>query len=285
MRCDCQLGRFDCEEKVRRFLGVHRESAGADLAARDELIERMGPLIERAINRRLQGNWRKYQADAIQNTYAKLCNPQKIQTWLDRQDRQAGAPFCHWVAVVAFHEAINVTPPPPPPPPGPRPPGDDPMLESERREQATKLRDTIRAALREFPLEWGLAYYMKCSYLKPRISDIASAVGIAEETVHWRVREMNKRIRSRYAEPIPPEVGNVAFPGTRHPVEDFDRLEPAKRKRLNEQINQLLAARSIQEQFALYARYSPLALGVDAIAVQVGGDSETVRKWLRQIET
>ena len=70
----------------------------------DELIEKMRPLIWGVVNRRCQG--RQDREDAFQNVVAVLCRPDKIRTWFNRQQRGDGAPFCHWVAVVAVHVVV-----------------------------------------------------------------------------------------------------------------------------------------------------------------------------------
>ena len=104
MICECQRNIFNCEENVRRFLGVGRHDGSMDLAARDELIEKMTPLIERIVSSKLQGKWRQDRASVVQETFLKLCDPAKIRTWLESPKRTW---FCHWVVVVAYHTAID----------------------------------------------------------------------------------------------------------------------------------------------------------------------------------
>lgn len=285
MICDCQLGHFNCETRVRCFLEGNRDSSGTAL---DELIEKVRPLIWGVVNRRLRSTqWWQDRGDVVQEVIAKLCNPSKIRTWLNEQERGRGAPFCHWVAPVAVNcvnDWLKKQRPVSSFPPG--------FEEQDRvasqdglTEQAARLRQTIRSVLAEFELEWRLVYCMKFSYFEPAIADIADAQDIANETVHFRVKRIHKSIAARYSEPISPELARVALTGTRHPVEGFEQLQKPEKTRLNASIIQLLKDRPAKEQFAFYARYSPLALNHDTIAEQVGEERGTVCAWLRRIES
>ena len=71
----------------------------------------------------------------------------------------------------------------------------------------------------------------------------------------------------------------MALTGIRHPVEGFERLEKPEKSRLNASIIQLLTDCPVKEQFAFYAKYSPLALDLDVIAEQVGEERNTVCDW------
>ena len=99
MLCECQRNIFNCEENVQRFLGVGQHDGSMDLAARDELIANLTPLIERIVSSKLQGKWRQDRPSVVQETFLKLCDPAKLRTWLESPKRTW---FCHWVVVVAY---------------------------------------------------------------------------------------------------------------------------------------------------------------------------------------
>ena len=101
MICDCQRNLFDCEEKVRLFSG---KAGSLNLAAHDELIARMTPLVEKMVGSKLQGKWRQDRANVVQDTFLKLCDPAKLRTWLESPRRTW---FCHWAVVVAHHCSVN----------------------------------------------------------------------------------------------------------------------------------------------------------------------------------
>ena len=281
MLCDCQRGEFNCEENVRRFLGVGRHNGLTDLAARDELMEKMAPLVERIVHSKLQGWRRQDRDDVVQETFLKLCDPAKLRTWLESPRRSW---FCHWVAVVAARTVIDrfrsfgSPPPPSPPPPGP-------FDDGEFEGQAEQLRKCIIATLGEFELEWQLGFAMRWSYLEPCISDIARAAKVSEETVYYRHRKIKERIANRCSPLLSSEVAEVELPGTRHPVKGYERLERSKQDEVNDAIRTMVAARPIREQFAFYIKYSPLAASVDELAAQLQEDKETVHGWLADIET
>jgi len=284
MTCDCQRDIFNCEENVRRFLGVGRRDGSMDLSARDELMEKVTPLVERIVNRKFQGIWRQDRENVAQEVFLKLCDPAKLRTWLESPRRTW---FCHWAAVVASHTAIEWirrsgaasvgcvdalagTS------------GSDTAL--DLREQAEALRATIIVALSEFDLEWRLVFYMKYSYLKPCISDIARGAGMAEETVFFRLRKIKEALRQRCESLISPAVAKVALAGTRHPVDWFDRLESAQRDQINRDSIAILASCPIKQQLAFHMKYSPPAVAADVIAAQVGEEEGTVLNWLVGIE-
>ena len=284
MTCECQRNIFTCEENVRRFLGVGRRDGSMDLAARDELMENMTPLIERVVGSKLQGKWRQDRASVVQETFLKLCDPAKIRTWMESPKRTW---FCHWVVVVAYHTAIDwirhsdsaslgavdVLPA-----------ATSPQMPHGLEEQAEELRQAIIAALSEFELEWQLVFCMKFSYLEPCVSEIARAVKVAEETVFFRLRKIKERVACRCASLLSPAVAKVALVGTCHPVDGFDRLERDRRDRINDAIITMLIARPLKEQLAFYMKYSPLAASLDVLAARVREDKNTVRGWLANIE-
>lgn len=289
MKCDCQRGLFDCEDRVRRFLRTSGESDNDGRAALDELIENINPLVERTVSLKLRGNrWRQHRADAVQETIAKLCDPERLGSWLGSPRRSW---FCHWAVVVASRCAIDVF----------RgrsrsrevgvAPIDladklaNPTETVEAREQAAKLREAINATLLEFDLEWRLVFCMKFSYMAPDISTTAHAAAISEEAVFFRRRKMRERIACRCTALLSPDVLKIALVGTRHPVERFEHLEKADQDQVNSGINKLLGARPLKEQFAFYMKYSPLAPDVDSIADQIGEDRDEVCRWLERIET
>ena len=177
MICDCQRNILNCEENVRRFLGVGRQDGSIDLAARDELIENMTPLIERIIASKLQNQWRQDRANVVQETYLKLCDPAKVRTWLESSKRTW---FCHWVAVVAYNTAIDwirrsdaVSLGKADALPG----ATNSQTARDLQEQAEELRRAIIAATSEFELEWQLVFCMKFSYFEPSVADIAARSG------------------------------------------------------------------------------------------------------------
>lgn len=283
MKCDCQSELFDCEDKVRRFLRASGENSSDGRVALDELIEKVTPLVERTANLKLQGNpWRQRRGDAIQNTLVKLCTPEKLATWWENPRRSW---FCHWAYVVAYHcaiDAIHDTS-------SSQEPSDieaNPTVTVDVREQAKRLREAINTTLVEFDLEWRLVFCMKFSYVAPDISTIAREAKIAKETVFFRLRKMKERIAERCDALLSPEVLKIVLVGVRHPVEEFERLEKkAERDRVNSRINELLGAHPMEEQFAFYAKYSPLSPSIDSIANQLGQDRNIVGRWLEQIET
>lgn len=228
MNCDCQLDRFDCEARVRRFLGCDAEKGRGAL---DELIAQVRPLICGVVNKKLFGTpWWQDRGDVVQEVVAVLCTPRKVQTWLDKQDRGDGAPFCHWVAPVAVNCVNNwirahLPPDPPPPSSSGRYDGEvTPNKLGDDEEQAKALRQTIIATLREFPWDWQLVFCMKCSYVEPTLAEIEHAAGLKESTIFFRFKKMCLRIRCRYARPISNELGKISLVGVRHPVATFDRL-------------------------------------------------------------
>jgi DNA-directed RNA polymerase specialized sigma24 family protein len=284
MICDCQLNLFNCEEKVRRFLGAGRPDGSMDLAARDELIEKMTPLVERIVASKLQGRWRQDRACAVQDTFLKLCDPAKLRTWLENPKRTW---FCHWVAVVASHAAIDWVRRPDSASVGGvdiLPGAASTHASVELQELAERLRTEIIAGLFEFKWEWQLVFCMKFSYLEPSVSDIAHAVNVSEEAVFFRLRKIKERIACRCESLLSPAVAKAALVGTCHPVDGFNRLEPARRDQVNAAIRGLLAARPLKEQYAFSMKYSPLAVSPDLLAAQLQEDENTVRGWLATIE-
>ena len=286
MICDCQLGCFNCEQRVRCFLGDNPEQGRIAL---DELIEKVKPLICGVVNRKLRSTgWWQDRGDVVQGIIAILCNPDRMRPWLEKQDRGEGAPFCHWVAPVAVNgvnDWIRRQRPMPPLPPD-FDPDDGPDPQGGLNEQAAKLREVIRAALLEFPLDWRLIFCMKWSYVEPTIAVIMRSTGLSERTVFYRLGKMYERISCRYTDPISPELAKIVLVGTRHPVAEYNGLPKPAQVKLNGAINQLLAAcPPLKQQFAFFSRYSPLALEVGAIAHQVGEDEQAVRDWLCRLET
>ena len=288
MICDCQTGRFDCEERVRFFLSGNTEKGKAAL---DQLIEQVKPLIYGVVNRKLRSTpWWQDRDDVIQEVVTVLCKPRKLQTWLDKQDHGEGAPFCHWVAPVAVNctndwiRQQELT--------SSLPPGFDRDGKpdavgwlKEDEEQAKGLRETIRATVTEFPRDWQLVFCMKWSYVEPTIADIERAARLKERAVFWRLSKMYERIRLNYGQPISQELGKIVLVGIRHPAENYDCLSKPEQAKLNESINQLLAASPQSQQFAFYARYSPLALEAEAIGRIVDEDSGIVHDWLQRLES
>jgi RNA polymerase sigma factor (sigma-70 family) len=279
MICDCQRDIFNCEEDVRRFLGVGRRDGSADLAARDELVEKMTPLIQRIVSSKLQGKWRQDRDSVVQETFLKLCDPAKVRTWLESPKRTW---FCHWVVVVAYHEAINWI----------RRHSHFDTLGSDEgapshvdlQEQAEALRKAIIAALSECELECQLAFCMKFTYLEPCISDIARAVKMCEKTVFNWLSETKERVARRCASLLSSAVAKAALVGTFHPVAGFDRLERTRQDQINDDIVTMLIDRPAKEQLVFYMKYSPLAASLDELAAQVHEDKSTVREWLANIE-
>ena len=283
MKCDCQNGLFDCEDRVRRFLRASGEDSSDGRVALDGLIEKVTPLVERTVNLRLQGNpCRQRRGDAIQNTLVKLCTPEKLATWLENPQRSW---FCHWVYVVAYRCALDVIGDTP----SSQAPDDieaNPTVTVDVGEQAIRLREAINTTLLEFDLEWRLVFCMKFSYIAPDISTIARAVKISKEAVFFRLRKMKERIAGCCDALLSPEILKIALVGVRHPVEEFERLEKkVERDRVNSRINELLGAHPMEKQFAFYAKYSPVSPSIDSIADQLGQDRDTVGRWLEQIET
>jgi DNA-directed RNA polymerase specialized sigma24 family protein len=284
MICDCQRGLFNCEEHVRRFLGVGQPDGSMDLAARDELIEKMRPLAERLVGGALDGKWRQDRDAVVHETVLKLCDPGKIRTWWESPRRTW---FCHWVAVVTYHTAIDWTRRS-----GPAAAGGatvlsaaaSPPASSGLAEQAEELRKAIIAALSEFECSWQLVFCMRFSYLEPCISDIARAVKVSEETVFFRLRKIKERVNHGCRQFLSPAVAKAELVGTRHPVDGFDRMDRDRRDRMNDAIRTMLEARPLKEQLAFHLMYSPMAASPDEIAVQVQEAKDCVLAWLANIE-
>jgi hypothetical protein len=95
---------------------------------------------------------------------------------------------------------------------------------------------------------------------------------------------MKERVAGRCASLLSPAVAKVSLVGTCHPVDGFDRLEQNERDRMNESIRMMLATRPLNEQFAFYMTYSPLAAAPELLATRIGVDQETVRGWLANLE-
>jgi RNA polymerase sigma factor (sigma-70 family) len=271
--------RLNCEENVRRFLGVGRHDGSMDLAARDELMRQMMPRIERIVSSKLQGRWRQDRENVVQETFLKLCDPAKVRTWLESPKRTW---FCHWAVVVAYHTAIDWIR---------RHSHFEPLDADEKsqspldlQEQAEALRKAIIAALSEFELEWQLVFCMKFSYLEPCISDIVYSVKVCEKTVFNRLGETKERVARRCASLLSTAVAKVALVGTFHPVDGYDRLAQARRDQINDAIRTIVTARPLEEQLTFYMKYSPLAASLDELAAQVREDKDTVRGWLVRIE-
>jgi DNA-directed RNA polymerase specialized sigma24 family protein len=284
MNCDCQLGRFDCEKRVRCFLGGY--------GALDELVKQVTPLIAVIVNRKLRStSWREDREDVIQEVVAVLCKPPKLQTWLDKQDQGRGAPFCHWVAVVAANctdewirkQKLTSSLPPGFDPDGKPDPGTG--LNKEDEEQAKGLRETIRATVADCPRDWQLVFYMRWSYVEPTTADIQRAAGLSERAVFWRLREMYERINLNYGQPVSKELGKVVLVGILHPAGNYDYLAKSDQIKLNESINRLLATRPQEQQLAFYARYSPLALEAEAIGRVIDKDPAIVHDWIERLES
>jgi DNA-directed RNA polymerase specialized sigma24 family protein len=280
MICGCQHNLFNCEENVRRFLGVDHPDGSMDLAARDELLEKMRPLIEQIHRNKLRGWRRQDQDDAIQTTFTKLCNPAKMRTWWESPRR---AKFCCWVAVIASHDAIDVLshPRPPPDPPDSEGPDDpiDPM------EQAEALRKAIINVLSKSELKLQLVFCMKYSYLDPCVADIAHAARVAERTVFNKLREIKEHIAHAVEHLASIDVARATLIGTRrYPLKGFEQLERARRDQINGAVVAMLATHPIKELLAFYTTYSPLAASLDEIATQVREHKDTVYGWLANIE-
>ena len=282
MTCDCQSKLFDCEDRVRRFLRTTGENSRNGRVALDELIEKVTPVVERTVSLTLRSNpWRQRRGDAIQNTFVKLCAPEKLATWLEGPRRSW---FCHWVYAVAYRCAIDMINDPF----KPQPLGEttaNATAAIDAQEQAVQLRKVINTTLLEFDLEWRLVFYMRFSCLGPDRSTIARAARIAKETVSFRLRKMKERIAGRGGALLSPEVRKVTLVGVRHPVEEYERLEKKdERDKVNININALLRTCPLEKQFAFYAKYSPLSPDIESIADQLGQDSDTVGRWIEQIE-
>jgi DNA-directed RNA polymerase specialized sigma24 family protein len=283
--CDCQRGEFDCEGRVRRFLEVNRVSGRMDPAACqewEELLERMRPVIEKMVNWQLQGRWRQDREDVVQNTLLKLCNPEKLATWLDNPKRTW---LCIWVRAVAVNCAIewfrkgrrNAGEPGGGDPPDK--PNREPGWENEQEKEAEGLRKDIDGTLSGYDLDWQVCFFMRYSYLDPRISEIATAIDKAAETVFYRLRKITEAIERDHKGLIP----SVGLVGRTHPVEGFQGLSPADQNRMNDCINRALSTHPIEEKLAFYAWYSPLALDLDELASRLNETRDTVLDWLEQI--
>jgi hypothetical protein len=279
--CDCKLNTFNCEKLVRQFLGVDEEDGRMDLAARDELIEKMTPLIEKIVNGKLQGNWRCHRLDAMQITFTKLCNPGKIRTWLNNPRRVW---FCHWVAAVTFNVVIDIIRKETLPPRSDiEDCGTNGLSQPELRELAEMLRHAIHKTLAESLPERQLVFCMKFAYTQPSNSCIANSVGVAEKTIFNWLDKLYAQIGHRWNAPIPKELAEIVFEGNRHPLEGFYCLSPNDRKRANELINDLLSGYPLEQQLAFYMKFSPLSQDIDALATQLGEKKELVSTWLEQI--
>jgi len=279
--CDCEEGRFDCEGLVRRFLRAESGSS-AGQAALAELLEKHRPLIQRIVNRRLWApQWRQSRQDVFQEVMLKLCNPEKLATWLLNPRRSR---FCHWVAVVTARVVIDFLRKQLCPREEVAHDEHDPQTTAETAELATRLRQKLIAALAEFDLGWRLVFYMRFSYLEPSIPTIARAAGIAGETVHFRIGQMKRRLAKRCAKLLGVELSKLTPVGAHHPVKAFDRLEKPEQRQLNQRINELVQAWPLKERLAFYMKYSPLAVSPQEIARQLGESHETIAQQLERIE-
>jgi DNA-directed RNA polymerase specialized sigma24 family protein len=284
MICDCQRNIFNCEENVRRFLSIGNPDGSVDLAARDELLAKMTPLVERIVGRTLQGRWRQDQASVVQETLLKLCDRAKIRTWLESPNRPW---FCYWVAVVAVNTAREWIRHAGPTLGGSTevlPAAVSPQTPQGLQRQAEELRKAIIAALSEFEVEWQLVFCMKFSYLDPSITDIANTVKVPERTIFFRLHKIKERIACRCTSLLSPAVAKATIIGAFHPVEGFQRLGRSLRDRINDAIRRILTAYPIEHQLAFYIKYSPLSASSDEIAAQLREEANTVRGWFTNID-
>jgi len=284
---ECQGNVVKCEDNVRRFLGTEQHEASMGLLARDELIDRMTPLIDRIVNGKLHGWLRQEREMARQEVILKLYNPAKIRTWWD-DPRESW--FCTWVAAVASHVVLDIFRR------DKRKREREQQLGSENdafdnrqspdeiEKQAEALRQRILIALSTFEWEWQLAYCMKYSHLDTRNSDLERVVNRTEKTVIERLKAINAYIKRQCDSLLSDEVAQVMLAGTRHPWDGLDHCDRAKRDRVNDAIKMMIAARSLQEQLAFYLKYSPLAASLKEITERVGEDEDTVRGWLANID-
>jgi|GEM_PF-1744308 len=281
MDCDCQRSLFNCEERVRRYLGVEQPDGSMDLAARDELLEKMTPLVEQIVRGGLKYQWQQDREDVAQEAFLKLLNPAKLRTWLDNPKR---APFCHWASVVVAHIVIDwqrelpsiiVEEPADP---------SSSHTFSDVQERAEQLRKAIIAGLAEFEFEWQLVFCMKFSYLEPCISDIGLTVKRSKEAVFFRLRKIKESLARRCGSLLSSEVKELELVGTCHPVKGFDQFEGVRRDHINNFLRTMLTARPIKEQLAFYLKYSPLAASLDELATHVRESKDTVQGWLADIE-
>ena len=284
MLCECQRNIFNCEENVQRFLGVGRHDGSMDLAARDELIANLTPLIERIVSSKLQGKWRQDRPSVVQETFLKLCDPAKLRTWLESPSER-GSATGSWLSPITPPSTGFAIPIPLPWAQSiycPQPPVRRRLTDCTNKPRNFARRSSPQ--LSEFELEWQLVFCMKYSYLEPCISDIARAVKVAKETVFFRLKKIKARVACRCAALLSPAVAKAALVGICHPVDGFDRFERDRRDQINDAIRTMLTTRPLKEQFIFYMKYSPLAAEPDLLAVRVGEDKDTVRGWLVDME-
>jgi len=278
------MGFGGCENSqdlVQRFVEAE------DLAARDDLIAKMLPIIQRVAHRICQQWWSRPEGveDAVQETVLKLCQKERLCQWLQRQPRP---PFCAWVSVVAAHTTVDVLRdrasrkllPPVMEVSSEKFPG-GPMQQGE---WAARLRQQMLDVLSEFPLAYQLIFFMDFSYLEPTIEQMAASAGISCRTVfNWRM-EVLSRIAWRCKELLLAGMEECPFVGIRHPRPDFESLGRPKQKKLNHQINEYLCSQPVPFKTTFYMKYSVLALEEPEIARLVAYPPVTIRQWLASLE-
>ena len=242
----------------------------------------MLPIIQRVAHRICQQWWSRPEGveDGVHETVLKLCQKERLRQWLQRHSRP---PFCVWVSVVAARTTVDVLrdrarrkllPPEMEVPGGPM----------QQEEWAARLRQQMVDVLSEFPLAYQLIFFMDFSYLEPTIEQIAASAGISRRTVfNWR-KEVLSRIAWRCKELLRAGIEKSPFVGIRHPRPDFESLDPAKRKKLNHQINEYLCSQPLPFKAAFYMKYSALALEEPEIARLVAYPPVTIRQWLTSLE-
>ncbi len=285
--CECQLGQFDCESLVRQFLAVDRDGGGLDQEAMGKLIEKLEPNVRLAVSRILRPfGLGRLVDDAVQETLLKLCRPEKTRTWWEASPRPR---FCVWVYVVAANTARDLlrkeTGGPEIVADCSHIAADEPGDEQGAGDARRQLRGLIIRRLAQLPVDWQLVFYMRFAYTEPSTAEVASALGVSEETVFYRLREIKKRVARHCPLLSVPGIEDQAPVGRLHPFPGFDTLPRAKQAAVNLSINgKVLAPRPLPEKLAFYMRYSPLAVEVHEMAPILQETQDRVNQWLVAME-
>jgi DNA-directed RNA polymerase specialized sigma24 family protein len=159
----CQCPPRDCAELVRRFLG-------GDQGAGDELARRFTPLVRGIVRHVLGVSRREQYEDATQAVFLHLFR--RLPRW-----GQTG-PFCHWLAVVATHRAVDCRLPPEPVVPLPPDPIAAPSVSG----------DVIRC-MRERVARWPAERQKLFEMLLEEVprEEMAARLGVSVRTVGYRL--------------------------------------------------------------------------------------------------
>jgi hypothetical protein len=225
------------------------------IAARNEVLQKLLPLITRTCENKLRDKMRQERESAIQETALKLCTPSILQGWLTSPRRTW---FCHWLSRVTFTTAIDVIrevntvidwkPIEELPLPG------MPLSPTS----CDELRKCMITALSRFEIDSQLVFYMKWGCFQCKGVTIAKALHVSESLISLILQRTINYIKSHLVAHF--AIADTSLVGTRHPIEGFENIEGKGQRQINDGIVDLVMVRPRDQQFAFYATYSPLSV-------------------------